>query len=522
MSVSIAGQKRCPILLSDTRQKKAIDRNEESPHGKRDESRPAMKAKSPYVCFSLAKQNEIKKMLGPSTSINAVAKCIARTWKDLSDEERKKWIEESERDEEKCRNAVITKKKPSVAVDVIVIDDDKDDEDKGTLSKRYKTYYTIFSKEMRAVIRRKSPEMLGNIVSKILGKIWKLLPYYERSKYSARKIKDGKLEEVAALHWEEYHKEVMTKSNDQYTNQRLSGIRHPNVQDENKFSALSNSQSAYNANHSDSFLRANLGIPDDADISRPYRHRLGAENPSLTSSERALSLRAMHSQQPPQRPSSAYSIFCDKVLPAVKANNPTMLRSELSKELLTLWKNYPETERNIYLMQEAQEFAIYQVALAEWHTRNANVISRSRDSLPLPTSSLLDDRLALYGNARMHSNLYGGRAFQQGISGSNLTDLSSPHLEQLEYLSNSGDIPFQSLPRNHNLSGQPLILDDIAHLQAQLNAQRRMNSDYQLLYGGQAQNSSQIRLLNQHLDDRELEDLAMMRYASYYGQRPGL
>ena len=40
--------------------------------------------------------------------------------------------------------------------------------------------------------------------------------------------------------------------------------------------------------------------------------------------------------------------------------------------------------------------------------------------------------------------------------------------------------------------------------------------------GGQAQNSSQIRLLNQHLDDRELEDLAMMRYASYYGQRPGL
>ena len=101
--------------------------------------------------------------------INAVAKCIARTWKDLSDEERKKWIEESERDEEKCRNAVITKKKPSVAVDVIVIDDDKDDEDKGTLSKRYKTYYTIFSSILSNICTYiKSPPPLPSPVLPLL------------------------------------------------------------------------------------------------------------------------------------------------------------------------------------------------------------------------------------------------------------------------------------------------------------------------------------------------------------------
>lgn len=57
--------------------------------------------KSSYICFSVAKQQEIKEMLGPDAKVTDVAKKIAESWKNLSSEDRTKWDDVAKADKER-------------------------------------------------------------------------------------------------------------------------------------------------------------------------------------------------------------------------------------------------------------------------------------------------------------------------------------------------------------------------------------------------------------------------------------
>mmetsp|Transcript_57829 Transcript_57829/g.69569 ORF Transcript_57829/g.69569 Transcript_57829/m.69569 type:complete len:345 (-) Transcript_57829:118-1152(-) len=309
--VSMSGQKRPAALPSGTIAKKAFNGKKEVSQQIMKEDKVLISAKSPYICFSLAKKNEVKRLLGPSSSDDDVTKCIARAWSILSTEDKETWIKESECDQETYEIADLIGSKPSERAAIVV-----DDEDKGnfkTNTTRKKSDYTIFSQKMRSVIKRKNPRMLGNTVSRMLGNIWKLLPYYERSKYSARKVNDGKVQETAILHWDEYCREVMPESNNQSISPILSRIGYHNARDEIQLAAFSNAQSAYAraANLQNSSLQLNSGIVDASTISDSYRRVLGGEN--LLSMISPGSVLSMQYQQQPRRPKSAYGIFCDEM-----------------------------------------------------------------------------------------------------------------------------------------------------------------------------------------------------------------
>lgn len=57
--------------------------------------------KSPYICFFSAKQDEVRQKLGPEAKFQDHGKEIGRMWRDLGDDERAFWIEQSRLDRER-------------------------------------------------------------------------------------------------------------------------------------------------------------------------------------------------------------------------------------------------------------------------------------------------------------------------------------------------------------------------------------------------------------------------------------
>jgi len=57
--------------------------------------------KSPYICFFSAKQDEVRQKLGPDAKFQDHGKEIGRMWRELSEEERAFWVEQSRLDRER-------------------------------------------------------------------------------------------------------------------------------------------------------------------------------------------------------------------------------------------------------------------------------------------------------------------------------------------------------------------------------------------------------------------------------------
>jgi hypothetical protein len=57
--------------------------------------------KSPYICFFSAKQDEVRHKLGPDAKFQDHGKEIGRMWRELGDEERSFWVEQSRLDRER-------------------------------------------------------------------------------------------------------------------------------------------------------------------------------------------------------------------------------------------------------------------------------------------------------------------------------------------------------------------------------------------------------------------------------------
>lgn len=68
----------------------------------------------------------------------------------------------------------------------------------------------------------------------------------------------------------------------------------------------------------------------------------------------------------PKRPMSAFLYYSQGKRSEIKANNPGMKNTEVSKMLGQLWQNLPEEERAPHVAREKEERERYKVAIAEW------------------------------------------------------------------------------------------------------------------------------------------------------------
>jgi len=84
--------------------------------------------------------------------------------------------------------------------------------------------------------------------------------------------------------------------------------------------------------------------------------------------------RAKKDPNAPKRPMSAFLFYSQMMRSKVKRENPGLSNTEVSKVLADLWKAAPERERKIHIDKEAEERAVYKVAMKEWReARDAEI-----------------------------------------------------------------------------------------------------------------------------------------------------
>jgi len=142
-----------------------------------------MPCTSSYLLFSLRTQAEISRELGPSASVNDVAKKIYSSWKKLSDEERHTWEKRVERAK---HQRILTKKRKNMEKKC----------DKKTLQseekvikvfydrpKRPMSAYIHFSKIKRPYVKAHNLNMNGLDITKLIGEMWNQTTTREKSPF---------------------------------------------------------------------------------------------------------------------------------------------------------------------------------------------------------------------------------------------------------------------------------------------------------------------------------------------------
>lgn len=72
----------------------------------------------------------------------------------------------------------------------------------------------------------------------------------------------------------------------------------------------------------------------------------------------------------PRRPMSAFLDFAQDKRAKVRAANPDMANTDVSRELAKVWKEAPQEVRQVHIEKEAKLRAEYKVAIAEWRAKN--------------------------------------------------------------------------------------------------------------------------------------------------------
>mmetsp|Transcript_26414 Transcript_26414/g.47903 ORF Transcript_26414/g.47903 Transcript_26414/m.47903 type:complete len:364 (+) Transcript_26414:341-1432(+) len=150
--------------------------------------------KSSYICFFMAKQQEIKESLTNDTTVTQVSKRSAEMWRTLPVEERAYWDDVAAKDKARymAEKATYTgpwqvpwkraKKDPSAP-------------------KRPMSAFLYFSQEKRRGIKEKNPGMRNTEVSRVLGEMWRSAAEDERNPHIFREAKERKKYKIAIAEW---------------------------------------------------------------------------------------------------------------------------------------------------------------------------------------------------------------------------------------------------------------------------------------------------------------------------------
>jgi len=154
------------------------------------------RSKSPYICFSTVKHKEIKESMGPEAKVSDVAKKVAEIWRSLTDDEKKHWEQEAEKDKQRYQeekaNYTGPWKIPSKRVK----------KDEGA-PKRPMSSFLYYAQKMRPLVKEQNPDKRNTDISKVLGEMWKNCSEEERNVYIQREAEERERYKLAISAWDE-------------------------------------------------------------------------------------------------------------------------------------------------------------------------------------------------------------------------------------------------------------------------------------------------------------------------------
>lgn len=125
--------------------------------------------KSSYILFFTAKQDQIKKDLGPDASASDVAKKASEMWKAVAPDERIHWEEEAKKDKERYTYEKANYHGPWH----VVKNPNRRTKKDPSAPKRNPSAFLLFCQERRPVIKAKHKGMKTTEITCILGDIWR-------------------------------------------------------------------------------------------------------------------------------------------------------------------------------------------------------------------------------------------------------------------------------------------------------------------------------------------------------------
>jgi hypothetical protein len=130
------------------------------------------------------------------------------------------------------------------------------------------------------------------------------------------------------------------------------------------------------------------------EMARVDKERYETEKATYTGPWKTPIIKKRNRKDPtaPKRPTFAFVSYSNNKRYGVRAKNPTLNKSEISRILARMWKDAPEDERTFYIEREAELCRTYKIDLVNWRNKKDNIDETSASNrlglemfpLPLP------------------------------------------------------------------------------------------------------------------------------------------
>jgi hypothetical protein len=117
------------------------------------------------------------------------------------------------------------------------------------------------------------------------------------------------------------------------------------------------------------------------DVAAQDKLRYDIEKASYTGPWQVPSKRAKKDPSAPKRSMSAFLFFSQGRRSQIKAKNPEMKNTEISKMLGNLWRNCPDDDRRPYVEKEKIERDKYKIAMAKWKSSRKRKRNESNSNI---------------------------------------------------------------------------------------------------------------------------------------------
>eukprot|EP00591_Stephanopyxis_turris_P000473 CAMPEP_0195525998 /NCGR_PEP_ID=MMETSP0794_2-20130614/26787_1 /TAXON_ID=515487 /ORGANISM="Stephanopyxis turris, Strain CCMP 815" /LENGTH=559 /DNA_ID=CAMNT_0040656593 /DNA_START=426 /DNA_END=2105 /DNA_ORIENTATION=- len=500
------------------------------------EERPEVfirKPKSPYICFSLANQHKIRAQLGPNVSVGDAAKIVARTWNNLSEEERAIWEEASRRDRERCKPTSPEPVPSPISASIKVAptkrpkkpsqDNHSTKQSHGSAAVKVNaiggakrpTPFSLFSQKVRHTIKSKNPNSTSNEVSKELRKRWKHISDDERSKFI--KMADSfsnekrQISDKARVADKSDEKEQPSAKKEKVFNVNKTTIPEKSDSDRTRSTNIHQQSKPTDSTSSTSNMAKKTIVDlsedvmdltgDDTSENQDYAAGIQRNNANSNFGQNMLMKQAIMN--------AAYNSFAQKMRPVFKAEHPEMTHNECSTAIGIMWKNLTDAERAPYVNLSS----IDESCIREGLMMNA----AAQQEIALSNEALLQhERAQLIRNGLLPSDMrvVGGEN-HPGTLGFVGMGGAHPHLR----------MPTGFMPSSHSMMpvhagaavGRPVMLDRrcLSYMPMPLDSlMQSYPPSEQVLH-------PQLDLMMQHpMDVLDIENLSGMHFAPQHARMP--
>jgi len=257
--------------------------------------------KSSYLFFCEDKRDDVKEDY-PDLKATEITSKLGELWKALSDSDKTKYIEQAEEAKESYKENMSSYVRPSDEELIQLAASKKGKKGKKgekrpkdpNAPKRPKSSYLFFCEDKRVLVKEAEPELKATEVTSKLGQLWKALSEKQKQKY-VKKAEQAK---------EDYNEEMK------------------------------------------SYVR-----PSDEELAK-----LEASKPKRKGSKGSNGKGKSKESGAPKRPMTAFLLFSMEKREEVKADNPELKGTDISKELGRMWKDdFADTESRAKWVEQAEK-----------------------------------------------------------------------------------------------------------------------------------------------------------------------